>query len=84
MEDILRKLIECPTISESSNKDIIRYIDGYLKKFNVKGQLVQGAKNQFNYHCVIGPNKDGVSFFQDIQTLFLSQRIGIQILLLRQ
>ena len=63
MEDILRKLIECPTISESSNKNIIRYIDDYLKKFDIKGKLIQGEENQFNYHCVIGPNKDGGIIF---------------------
>ena len=34
MEDILKKLIEYPTISESSNINLISYIDDYLKKFD--------------------------------------------------
>ena len=59
MEDILKKLIEYPTISESSNINLMSYIDVYLKKFGIKGKLIQGEKNQFNYHCMIGPNKDG-------------------------
>ena len=63
MEDILKKLIEYPTISESNNIDLMNYIDSYLKKFNVKGKLIQGGKNQFNFHCVIGPNKDGGIIF---------------------
>ena len=63
MEDILKKLIEFPTISESSNEDIMRYIDKYLGKFDVKGKLIRGEKNQFNYHCMIGPNKDGGIIF---------------------
>lgn len=63
MEDILKKLIECPTISESSNINIIRYIDDYLKEFDVKGRLIQGGENQFNYHCMIGPNIDGGIIF---------------------
>ena len=37
MEDILKKLIEYPTISESNNIDLMNYIDSYLKKFDVKG-----------------------------------------------
>ena len=63
MEDILKKLIEFPTISESSNEDIMRYIDKYLGRFDVKGKLIRGEKNQFNYHCMIGPNKDGGIIF---------------------
>ena len=63
MEDILKKLIEYPTISESSNINLMNYIDNYLKKFDIKGKLIQGEKNQFNYHCMIGPNKDGGIIF---------------------
>ena len=63
MEDILKKLIEFPTISESSNENIMRYIDKYLGRFDVKGKLIRGEKNQFNYHCMIGPNKDGGIIF---------------------
>ena len=63
MEDILKKLIEFPTISESSNKNIMSFIDNYLGRFNVKGKLIQGEKNRFNYHCMIGPNKDGGIIF---------------------
>ena len=63
MEDILKKLIEFPTISETSNMDLMGYIDDYLKMFGIKGKLIQGEKNQFNYHCVIGPNKDGGIIF---------------------
>ena len=63
MEDILKKLIEYPTISESSNINLISFIDNYLKKFDIKGKLIKGEKNQFNYHCVIGPNIDGGIIF---------------------
>ncbi len=63
MEDILKKLIEYPTISESSNINLMSYIDDYLKKFDIKGKLIQGEKNQFNYHCMIGPNQDGGIIF---------------------
>ena len=44
MEDILKKLIEYPTISESSNINLMNYIDDYLKKFDIKGKLIQGEK----------------------------------------
>ena len=44
MEDILKKLIEYPTISESSNINLMNYIDNYLKKFDIKGKLIQGEK----------------------------------------
>ena len=67
MEDILKKLIEYPTISESSNVNLMSYIDDYLKKFDIKGKLIQGEKNQFNYHCMIGPNQDGGIIFSGQQ-----------------
>ena len=41
MEDILKKLIEHQTISESSNINLMSYIDNYLKKFDIKGKLIQ-------------------------------------------
>ena len=56
-------LIEAWNKTESNNIDLMNYIDSYLKKFDVKGKLIQGGKNQFNFHCVIGPNKDdGIIF----------------------
>ena len=63
MDLILKKLISFPTISQTSNKEMVTFIDSYLKKFNLKGNLVQGEKNQFNYHCVLGPKKDGGIIF---------------------
>ena len=36
MEDILKKLIEYPTISESSNINLMSYIDDYLKSLILK------------------------------------------------
>ena len=45
MDLILKKLISFPTISQTSNKEMVTFIDSYLKKFNLKGNLVQGEKN---------------------------------------
>ena len=63
MESILRKLVSFPTISETSNKELINYINSYLKEFNISGELIEGEKNQFNFHCIIGPKINGGIIF---------------------
>ena len=63
MESILRKLVSFPTISETSNKELINYINSYLKKFKISGELIEGEKNQFNFHCIIGPKINGGIIF---------------------
>ena len=63
MEAILRKLISFPTISQTSNEELINYVNKYLKKFNVHGELIESEKGQFNFHCIIGPKKNGGIIF---------------------
>ena len=39
--DILSKLVSFKTISELTNKDLAKYISGYLLKYNIKTQLLK-------------------------------------------
>ena len=42
METILRKLVSFPTISEKSNEELMLFINDYLKKFGIRGNLIKG------------------------------------------
>ncbi len=57
--DILSKLVSFKTISELTNKDLAKYISGYLAKYNIKTQLFEGNPGQFNLYAKIGPDVDG-------------------------
>jgi len=57
--DILSKLISFKTISESTNKELSKYISQYLARYKIKSQLFEGNPNQFNLYAKIGPNVDG-------------------------
>ena len=57
--DILSKLISFKTISESTNKELAKYISEYLSTYDIKTQLFEGNTGQFNLYAKIGPDVDG-------------------------
>ena len=57
--DILSKLVSFKTISELTNKDLAKYISGYLARYNIKTQLFEGNPNQFNLYAKNRTNVDG-------------------------
>ena len=56
---LLSKLISFKTISMTSNKELMYFIRDYLSKLNIKCELLEGSKGQFNLYSRIGPNQDG-------------------------
>ena len=58
-EKILSKLVSYPTISETSNRKMMDFINNYLMKYGFKSELLEGSKGQFNLHCRIGPDRNG-------------------------
>ena len=56
---LLSKLISFKTISMTSNKELMYFIKDYLSKSNIKCELLEGSKGQFNLYSRIGPNQDG-------------------------
>ena len=59
VENILSKLISYPSISETSNLDIINFISDYLNKLDISSKKIMGTQGQYNLYCKIGPNLDG-------------------------
>ena len=43
--------------------NLMSYIDNYLKKFDIKGKLIQGKKINLIIIVGIGPNEDGGIIF---------------------
>ena len=43
----------------TSNKELMYFIKDYLSKLNIKCELLEGSKGQFNLYSRIGPNQDG-------------------------
>ena len=58
-DTLLSKLISFKTISMTSNKELMYFIKDYLSKSNIKCELLEGSKGQFNLYSRIGPNQDG-------------------------
>ena len=56
---LLSKLISFKTISMTSNKELMYFIKDYLSKSNIKCELLEGSKGQYNLYSRIGPNQDG-------------------------
>ena len=59
LNTLLSKLISFKTISMTSNRDLMYFIKDYLSKSNIKCELLEGSKGQFNLYSRIGPNQDG-------------------------
>ncbi len=62
-EKLLSKLISYPTISETSNKEIIDFISSYLLRFGIKSKKIEGNHSQYNLYCRIGPPTEGGIMF---------------------
>jgi len=60
---LLSKLISFKTISTTSNKELMYFVKEYLSKSNIKCELLEGSKGQFNLYSRIGPNQDGGILF---------------------
>ncbi len=57
--NLFSKLISYKTVSRTSNEKLMLFIKNYLLDFNIKSELLEGSKGQFNMYSRIGPNKDG-------------------------
>ncbi len=57
--NLFSKLISYKTVSRTSNEKLMLFIKNYLLDFNIKSELLEGSKGQFNMYSRVGPNKDG-------------------------